>query len=398
MNVWDLVGLVLQGAVVFVASTFIFDVVHYLLHKWSKSKVPLLREFASWHNVHHKFLDEHMNINPEWVKANFWAHLLPEFATSIAGTVVFYLFFDWIPVTVILLVHVWKFIGTLREEGIDYNHMAMDRISGQTGLWRVTQSYHALHHIYPDNFYSSYVNVFDMLFGTTCKIRKRRFLVTGASGAFGRALVSRLRDMGAIVDTAKHGVDFAPADYERMRDKLARTDVLVLAHGSKEEDTWNANFRTPTELADMFIEVGKQRLVPAEIWGLGSEVEIHGDMGMADLKAYAASKRAFAARALDYYLDADVLYRHIVPSAFTSAMGKGPMSAEFAVSYAMFFIRRGFKYVPVTLTTLAFWNYFRFRFQPRDAGRRVRWSDRNGVFKLLRSLRRRRAVDNDLER
>src|SRR5690606_9509988 len=77
------------------------------------------------------------------------------------------------------------------------------------------------------------------------------------------------------------------------------------------------------------------------------------------------SKRAFAARPLDYYLGKDVLYRHIVPSAFTSAMGPGPMSAAFAVRYALFFIRRGFKYVPVTLTTLAFWNYFRFRFQKR---------------------------------
>jgi hypothetical protein len=316
----------------------------------------------------------------------------------VAGTVVFLLVFHWLPVLVILGVHVWMFIGRLKEEGIDYNHMAMDRLSGQVSLWKVNPSYHALHHIFPDNFYSSYVNIFDLMFGTTCKIRKRRFLVTGASGAFGGALVARLKDMGAIVETAKHGVDFAAGDYGRMREKLARADVLVLAHGSKEEDCWNANFRTPVDLTDMFIEIGKSRLIPPEVWGLGSEVELHGDMGMQSLRAYSASKRAFAARALDYYLGSDVQYRHIVPSAFTSAMGKGPMSAAFVVNYAMFFIRRGFKYAPVTLTTLAFWNYFRFRFQRREAARRVRWSARPGIAKLLRSAGLGRALDNDLER
>ena len=55
-----------------------------------------------------------------------------------------------------------------------------------------------------------------------------------------------------------------------------------------------------------------------------------------------------------------MLYRHIVPSSFTSAMGPGPMSADTAARIALFLIRRGFHYVPVTLTSLAFWNYFRF--------------------------------------
>ena len=104
----------------------------------------------------------------------------------------------------------------------------------------------------------------------------------------------------------------------------------------------------------------RQRLTPPEVWALGSEAEFHGDMGLPELKDYAGSKRAFAQQALGYYRSADVLYRHIVPSSFTSAMGPGPMSADMAVGIALFFIRRGFHYVPVTLTTLAFWNYFRF--------------------------------------
>jgi monoglucosyldiacylglycerol epimerase len=99
-------------------------------------------------------------------------------------------------------------------------------------------------------------------------------------------------------------------------------------------------------------------------------VEFHGDMGLDELKDYSASKRAFALRARDYYRSDALIYRHIVPSSFTSAMGKGAMSAGMAVNIALFLIRRGFRYVPVTLTGLAVLNYFRFRFfqkgQPDD--------------------------------
>jgi hypothetical protein len=90
-------------------------------------------------------------------------------------------------------------------------------------------------------------------------------------------------------------------------------------------------------------------------------------MGMAELKDYSASKRAFARKALGYYHSDALIYRHIVPSSFTSAMGKGAMSAATAVNIALFFIRRGFRYVPVTMTGLAVLNFFRFRFGQKHA-------------------------------
>jgi hypothetical protein len=55
-----------------------------------------------------------------------------------------------------------------------------------------------------------------------------------------------------------------------------------------------------------------------------------------------------------------MLYRHIVPSAFMSPMGKGLMSGGVAAATAMFFISRGFRYIPVTYTGIAFLNWFRF--------------------------------------
>lgn len=369
IGVWDVVLWVIEGIVTFAVSTFIFDTVHWALHRWTKSRFGLLRTFASWHHVHHRFLDGKMQVHPDLAMTNFWAHLLPEFLTSVAGTAIFYLVFHWLPVSAVLALHIWNFVNNIRTEGMDANHMAMDRVSGQQSLFKVNAAYHAMHHITPDNFYSSYLNLFDLLFGRSCTIRHRKFVITGASGAFGSAMKRRIEALGGQVETARHGVDFAPGDVGRMQQKLEWADVLVLAHGAKGAEAWDANYTTFAEVSDLFIALGKDRLVPPEIWAVGSEAEFHGDMGQADLVDYAASKRAFARRALSYYRSPDVLYRHIVPSAFTSPMGPGPMSADTAAGVALFFIRRGFSYVPVTLTTLAFWNYFRFiRQSPETQG------------------------------
>ena len=362
----DILAFILQAVVAFVVSTALFDALHWVLHKWEGSRIPLLRKFSSWHWVHHKFLGLDMQINPAYARANIWFHILPEYLTSMAGTLIFLFVFPWQPILLVAVIRTVMLVMTLKEEGLDYNHMSMDRVGGQQGLLWVGNNYHAMHHVYPHNFFSSFTNVFDLLFGTTCQIRGRRFLITGASGAFGSAMAAKLEKLGGIVETAKSGVDYTPGNYAAVRDKLDHTDVLILAHGAKSDDCWDANYTTFRDLTDLMVEAGKTRLAPPEVWALGSEVEFHGDMGMAELKDYSASKRAFAARAREYYRSDALIYRHIVPSSFTSAMGKGAMSAATAVNISLFFIRRGFRYVPVTFTGLAFLNFFRFRYFQKD--------------------------------
>lgn len=370
MDILGILWILAQAVIVFAASTLLFDVLHYLLHRWQNSRFAILREFSRWHNVHHDFLDTNMDVHPELVKENFWYHLLPEYATSLGGTLVFAFFFDWWAIALVAAVHTVLFALRIKEEGRDVNHMSMDRLDGQRGFWFVSPSYHALHHIHPRSYYASFLNVFDLLAGTNCQIKGRKFLVTGAGGAYGSAMVNRLEKLGGIVDTAKSGQDYSAGDYDRIVARLQWADVVILAHGSKTLDCWNANYHTFVDLIDRVEELGKSRLTPPEVWAVGSEVELHGDLGMDALKDYAASKRAFAARARDYYRSPNLMYRHIVPSAFTSPMGRGLISAETAVSISLFLIMRGFNYVPVTYTTLAFWNYVPFRF-----GRRKEMAD-----------------------
>ncbi len=87
------------------------------------------------------------------------------------------------------------------------------------------------------------------------------------------------------------------------------------------------------------------------------------------MKDYALSKRLFARDARRWWDNPHVTYRHVVPSAFASRMGWGPISADLAVTLAMFWIRRGFRYVPATVTGLAYLNYPRFRWQRIGAQR-----------------------------
>jgi len=244
------------------------------------------------------------------------------------------------------------FAFRLRSEGIDVNHMSMDRIDGRRSPFG--PSFHAMHHVEPTGFYSSFLNVFDVIFGTALTLRGKRVLLTGEHGAYGSKMKAALEKRGAIVSTlqVRHN--------EPMPSKgaLGVFDILVLAHGlnrGNEGDIWGANFYCFAQLGDDFIEAGAGKLVPPEIWAVGSEAEV---LGSSD---YAASKRAFANYAAEnWFHSADVTYRHIVPSAFCSAMGWGLMTAGFAVAWSMFLISRGFRYIPVTYTGLALINRVRF--------------------------------------
>ncbi len=345
----------LEALVVFAASTTLFDAVHYLLHRWANSRFKLLRIFARWHQVHHEFLDRGMRVHPELIKANFWAHLVPEYLTSLAGTLLFALVFPWPPVLAICAVHTYFFAKHFRDEGVDANHMQMDRVPGKRGVFRVDAAYHAMHHVQPTAFFSSFINIFDMVFGTALKLRGQRVLILGGKGALGRALTVLLMKEGAIVTALGRG-EVPPDGW------AGNTDILILSSGSRSGDQVGDNFTVPCHLGDLFQAVNAGRLTPVEIWGIGSEAEMFGR------DTYARTKRRFADHAAKHWAGTSVVYRHIVFSSFRSKLGWGPMSAKTAAAVAMFLLKRGFMYVPVTLTGVAFLN--RVLFGLRKRGKR----------------------------
>lgn len=194
-------------------------------------------------------------------------------------------------------------------------------------------------------------------------------LVTGGRGAFGAPLMELLRDAGATVSALGFGDDWSYSDYSAFDAKLPDTDILVLAHGAKVDQAMAANCLSFVTLIERFRALREGR---PEVWAVGSEIECHPDWGNPELVVYKASKMAYATFARRYYRDRGLIYRHIVPSAFTSKMGPGLISGRTAARIALFWIRLGARYVPVTYTGIAFLNWFRNLFGARATDAEVR--------------------------
>ncbi|TQN66885.1 Monoglucosyldiacylglycerol epimerase [Colletotrichum shisoi] len=239
------------------------------------------------------------------------------------------------------------------NSGHDSNHVPYPRLPKDPFTLFVGPQYHALHHIDPLNYFGSMTRLLDWWMGTAVSLRGRRVTMTGSSGALGQALAEQLRLEGST---------------------LRNTDVLILAHGSKNgEHDFEANCESAVKIIEIFREsCGRRKLgLLPEVWYVGSEAELHGAW-TSDMRTYTGSKRAFVRHARAFYDEETFNYRHIVPAAFASGMGPGLVSARWAARVALWWVRRGARYVPVTYTGLAFVNFLRFKLGGRLANQQGR--------------------------
>jgi monoglucosyldiacylglycerol epimerase len=361
---WDsLPRLLWQAGALFVAATFVFDAIHFTLHRCLNSRQAWLRRLARPHLAHHVFFDRRLRYHDQAMIPNLLHHVLPEYLTQMAVCAVAFAVLDPRPVVLVMAGFSVLSGSAMILRGKDLYHLPLPKVPVAHGTVIVRPPYHALHHVYPDSYISSYTTLFDRIMGTACQIRGRRIALTGASGSFGSALKDRLERAGAAVVPLKFGVDYTYDDYSGADAALEAADILVLAHGAKGEQAMAANCDSFLALIDRFKARARHRQVPGEVWAVGSEIECHPTFGVAELRSYARSKRAYARHAARLMQDRDILYRHIVPSAFRSPMGPGLMSGRTAAAVAFGLIRRGFRYVPVTYTGIAFLNYIPFCFR-----------------------------------
>jgi hypothetical protein len=353
------------------AGTIAFDTIHFVLHRFMRSSSKLLQAVGSLHAAHHRFYDEQLVVHPAYTVRNMVMHIVPETATQLVVVSLFGLFVDWFIVNTAQIVCLINVTVVLLQKGRDFNHQPHPFMASPRRSLHVSPTYHALHHVHPDHYFSSIVTVFDRVMGTALPVKGRRFLITGASGAFGAPLAATLEARGAVVTRARFGSDWTYDDISGLKGAMAEADVLVLAHGSKRDHAQQANCDSFVALIEQFLAAHQGKQVPPEVWAVGSEIEAHPHFGVEELKIYSASKRNYARYAHAYYFDERVLYRHIVPSAFTSPMGKGLISGTTAVRIALFLLDRGFRYVPVTYTGVALLNWFKFQFSRSLVSRRA---------------------------
>ncbi len=349
-----------QALLAFFIGTVIFDLIHYLLHCCFHAKQPWLKRLGALHMAHHRFYSPDLKVKTQFARQNMTQHLVVECVFQSLGILFCLCFFPWPAVLLALFIQGVIFTCVLWQRGQDSRHVTYEKLPRHRGGPLVCAYYHALHHVYPRRYFSSYVKVLDVVLGTAYQLRGKRVVMTGASGALGSQMKCLLENEGASVTALKYGSDYTYDDYSKLATPLSTADILLLCHGTKYEQTQQANCDSFVAIIELFKQVAKPRLLPLEIWGVGSEIECHPCFGIKQLYPYAASKRAFARHARQYYHARDIQYRHLVHSAFWSPMGPGLMSARFAARVTMFLLKRGCKYIPVTYTGFALLNYIRF--------------------------------------
>lgn len=352
--------IILQAFIAFITGTVLLDILHYLFHRCLKSKYKILKAIGRLHTVHHHFYTSALKIDDKWIKRNLLQHVLLEYVVHMSGILFCLLFLNPWAVMLAAIFETSMFIGICYCRGIDFHHLPQVRLPSSRGGLFVSTTYHAYHHLHPDHYFGSYIKLIDYVFGTGHSLKGKRIAMTGASGALGSWMKKLLEKEGAIVTAFKFGVDYTYDNYEKLKQPLENTDILFLCHGSKYENAQQANCDSFVAIIELFKSVRKPELVPVEVWGVGSEIEFHPCFGIKKLIPYAKSKRNYARYARVYFHDRNIQYRHLIHSAFTSRMGPGLMTANFAARMTLFFIKRDFKYVPVSYMGFGWLNYFRY--------------------------------------
>lgn len=373
----DLILPLLSLFYLFCTGSLFFDVVHYMLHRPNTSSHPLLRRLARIHRFHHLYFTRHMNFDDKYLWQNLVQALPLELGLQIFGTALGYVLAIWATPTGLVWItqsHLWSMISiqitrttvVILANGRDSNHLVYKTAPKDPNWIFAGPEYHALHHVYPDRYIGSFIKLFDWIWGTSYSVRGKRIVITGGNGAFGRAIVAELEEEGVqSIHSLKFGVDWDHQNFEKAIAALSACDILILAHGTKGQDAVESNCNSAVRLVQLFKQnrpINETSPTLPEVWYVGSEIEFHPAFGNKELQRYSHSKRRFLPHARSFFDDADIIYRHIVPSAFQSPMGPAILSASWAARCTMFWIRRGARYVPVTYTGFAYLNYFKFMY------------------------------------
>ncbi len=239
---------VLFGPVLWLAGAIVFDGVHWVLHGMLRSRRAWLRALARPHGVHHEWIDRDLETHWDLRDANVWCHIVPEYLTQLVFTGAVALVLP-LPFAVVLgTLQTAVFLGILAYGGRDVNHRPAARIDAHPPGWLTPPAYHALHHAWPDAYFSSYTKLVDRLVGGCAQIAERRFGWRGPDSALAAALRGEVERAGGRSATSPD---------------LGAVDVLVLLDPSR-----------PVEAeVEAFIEATRDRRLPPEVWALRSSPE-----------------------------------------------------------------------------------------------------------------------------
>jgi hypothetical protein len=315
----EVIASLLLALPLWVAGTVVFDAVHWVLHRMLRSRWRVLRALAWPHAVHHAWLDRRLRVCREHQLGNVFCHLVPEYLTQLAFSGVLLLALPSGPVLALAGLQTAVFLYLLAQKGLDVNHRPVEILDAYRPSVVCPPAYHALHHVYPDAYFSAYTKLVDWLVGGGAWLAGRRYALAGGDRALGCALREALEREGAgeIVEIA------SPAEAAR-RD----LDVLLLCDPGKSD----------VPFAEAFVAATRDRQLPPEVWSV--------------------LERPDDATARHYLRDVRVSYRAIVAPGHASL---DAASARRAARSALFWLRRGMHWIPTRIGAGTWRDYRRFR-------------------------------------
>jgi hypothetical protein len=290
--------------------TIVFDTVHWLLHCMLRSRWPALRALAWPHAVHHQWIDRQLRVVWENQRRNVFCHIVPEFLTQLAFSGLLLLVLPLGPVLVCVALQIAAFAYVLSQQGLDINHRPVEFLDAYAPSWFCPPAYHALHHVYPDAYFSAYTKLVDGIVGGGAWLAGRRYGLVGASTPLGRALRSELEGAGAACLLEVH--DAAEVAFRRL-------DVLVICDPAADE----------VALVEALANATHGRQLPPEVW--------------------AVHERPDDPTARHYFRDVRISYRTLIAP-------KPPLDTEAAsraARTALFLVRRGLHCVPMRISPSA---------------------------------------------
>ncbi|KAE9364635.1 hypothetical protein N431DRAFT_447800 [Stipitochalara longipes BDJ] len=344
--------LVLSFIWLYFTGSLFFDMAHHCLHKFSKSPYRILRRIGYLHEVHHLYFNRRLKFNDRYLWQNMLCELPLELSCQLFGTWLGYLVAKAFSLTgpgllsqelfhlVLIFEAIRSFVVAILE-GRDSNHQSYTNVVPKDPhTFLVGPEYHALHHVNPSAYISSSFRIFDWFLGTSYTLRSRRVTMAGLTGHFGRAMKRELQlkeSTNCIHELSSY------EDNEKIVEVLSRTDVLIIGP----EDSCNS--------VVMMIELFKAHYKPRpgclllpEVWYFRSPDH-----------SSTSAESVFTSHARKYYDSEDIIYRHIILSSSTSKFGTSILGPDFAAKAALWWIRRGARYVPLTTPGVGILGYFK---------------------------------------
>jgi monoglucosyldiacylglycerol epimerase len=264
------------------------------------------------------------------------------------------------------------FLGTIDT---DYNHLPGPLETIPTACW-VNRSYHWRHHFDDVNaYYSGVIPLVDKILGTGLSLKGKTVAITGASGALGQALTAKLLGQNAkvlalttnpdkltVTSKGLTVVQWQIGNETEIKQSLEKVDILIINHGINAygdrtpeaiNESYEVNTFSAVRLMDIFCTTisGPQSKATKEIWINTSEAEVSPALS----PLYELSKRALGDIVTLKRLDGACVIRKLILGPFKSQLNPyGVMSAQQVASSVIFFARRDFRNIIVTINPLTY--------------------------------------------